>query len=1556
MAFYNQQIEEWVDLLARNEKEKLEATTDYNLSFDAGVNYSRSVSNEKSETITKSFNFMVSPSVALEMGFSFNKFGVGFELNQAYKHEETKTDGTTTTTSSTFEYSLSDENTGDYFSVDVKKPKTQTGPVFYTRGGQTMCPYEGSIETKYYKPGTLISQATMKREVAQIECVEKTQINVPATLPAFYNVQLSNLSETDEDQWMVITVDHTTNPYGALVELDGAEINSGRDIYLPAGQAINKTLTIKQVRPDQYNYEKIAIILRSQCDGSVVDTLYLTARFQPVCTKVAMTNPTDLWVVNTATDSTLVVRISDYNLANTLFNKLEVQYKSASSSVWMVDMTYFVKEGEYNAANEPKMLIDNKPTLSHIFDMKAFPDRNYEIRVVSGCVDGTTNSSAIATGIKDVKRPKVFGTPQPAGGILTSEDDVMIAFDESINAGQLRPYNFSVRGVVNGNKIGHQSCLYFDGIASYASAVNGISLENKSWTIEFWARRGNLSEGVIFAQNGIEIGFNAANKLYSKTGAQTITSTRTITDLTAWNHFAVTYNAAAQSFNMFINDAVEQDAVKQTGAFAANGRMNIGKSAANTKFFNGYMHEFRIWERALSLGTVYSQMEIALAGNELGLSGYWTMDEANGNLATDKSRSRHAFLYGAQWRVFPTGYARVFNAPSNVTVNTSAAVITDQTDFTLEFYFKAGAQQNTVLFSTGKGDGTDVMPKFKHIWNIGFNESGKLYAKNNGATMVVNSDVANNTWNHFALVVNRNANAQIFINGELQAYEQGSLFGGIESAKVTLGSRLSYTEISTNFDQAFTGSIDEFRIWKLAKTRKQIQLDMNAKLMGTEMGLLAYYPFDKYNSLGIALDATLEDQSKTKAPAAVATGGSATNVDVPSIKDARPVKELLYDWVVNNDKVIINIKESPALIEKSLLEFSIERVEDLRGNLMESAATWTAYVNRNSVIWDEFELNISKEVFANFTFQTKIRNTGGSVQSYNITGMPTWLTCNAASGSLDPSSEKNLTFTVDPVVNVGTYELALFLTTDFGYSEKLNLNINVIKPAPDWKVDTEKFQYSMNVIGELKIDGEFSTNKNDLVAAFVNGECRGVAQNKYVPEYDKYMVFLNIYSSVESGETVSLKIWNAAEGFEHINVTPVVDFVYNKIIGTPAAPQLIESNNSYNFEQNLNAGWSWISFNLKNANLSNVKETMSGVKAQTGDQIKGLTAYADYTAAFGWDGSLMTAGFNNKSMYMVKLAKQNTLSYWGARLNSLDEQIPVTSGWNWISYTSHKNMKVNDAFANYQPAVGDVIKSQFQFAMYDQALGWVGSLTYMVPGRGYMFKTANAAGNLSFPSSGLSKSLNGNDYEPVEGTPWKLAETNYMHTMSVIAKLDNQKGELTSNNYAVGAFAGSECRGIGSVVKVNNEYLLFLTVYSNDAQVLTFKAIDLDTKTVVGINEKLSFAGNAVAGSIEMPFALTMAGVTSTEPGLENAGNFSVSVYPNPFTDKLSVNFNVPQSGKVTIEVYDLLGKELYTVINKQMPQGEHVVEISEITLPSGMYLLKIRTNEYVQTVNIVRQ
>jgi len=1561
VAFYNKQIKNWENILLENEQEKLTAELEQNISFDAGTIYESSVTTEKSESKTHSFEFSISPKVANSMGFTVNKTGLSVSLEESYNHTKTSSDGEETVTSTTIGYHLEDGNSGDYFSIDVKKGSRPYGPIFITRGGQSMCPYEGEKKTKYYNEGSLLQYATMKREVPNITCKDPIAENVQEDVPAIFELQLANLSETGEDQWMLLMVDETSNQNGALIEMDGSPLYNGRLIYVPAGQSLNKIITVKKVVPDVYSYNDLALILRSPCQETNADTVTVSAHFIPVCTDVDLNDPDDQWIVNTTGDTTLLLNIGGYDLHNTTFDKLTVYYKSTSTPNWSADMVYYLDEDEYNEAPNPKELLDNRSELQYILDMKSMQDRNYQIKVTSHCTDNTINDSEIKTGIKDVKPPRLFGSAQPADGILEPNDEVMLTFDENIYAGDLTTANFSVRGVLNGDSLKHQVCLYFDGVQDYASAVTGVNLDNKSWTIEFWARRADLLSGVIFAQNGLEIGFDAASHVYLKAGTQLITSDKIFDNTDTWYHLGFTYDYKARVFNIYINDIIDRESIAQTAGFYANGKMYLGKNIDGENFFNGYVHEFRIWEEALSLGKLYAQMYVALVGNEIGLAGYWKMSEAHGDVAQDYSRSHHAFLFGADWRVFPTGYARVFDGNAHVDINTgSSVVITDDQDFTLELYFKGQPQANTVLFSNGTGDGTDFSPKYEDIWVIGFNAEGKLYVKNSGVYIVDNeNDYLDNQWHHIAVVCSRPANTSLFVDGKKRAYAQSSLLGGLSSAEMTIGARRKYVPGSLTFDNYFNGRIDELRIWNLARTEKQINMDMNSKLRGGEIGLVAYYPFDKYDDLGAVLIPTLEDISGNTNVLAVETGGRADNTDVPNIKDARPVKNVNYDWVVNGDKLIININEQASAIEKCIIEFTAQNIKDMHGNKMASPVTWTAYIKKNSVIWDEQEINLEKEVYTEMSFQTKIINKGGTEQSYKVSGLPSWLSVDEPEGTLAPDSYKMLTFTIDPVVNIGNYNFSLFLTSDFGYAEKLNINLDVKQKAPDWTVNADDYQYTMSVIGQLKIDGVLSTNPDDMVGAFVDGECRGVAKCEYVREYDMFEVFLNIYSNAQSGEKVTFKIWNASEGYVHVNVTPVLTYVYNDVIGTPAKPQIIESNNSYSIDEPLNQGWTWISFNLSNENLKNVPEVLQNIEAVQGDQIKGQSVYAGYSDKYGWNGSLVSVGFNNTSMYMVKLQSNDTLKYWGSKLLAPNIQIPIKTGWNWISYTPNVNISVNDAFANYQPASGDVVKSQFEFAMYDENLGWIGSLGYMVPGKGYMYFTSNPDGFLTFPSSGLKKTITGDGYNPVTVQGWSLDEKNYEFNMSMTAELDKGVQNI-SDNYVIGAFVGEECRGIVKPKDVNNQLLLFMTLYADKTEELSFKLLDINNNAIYNILETIDFVANNVEGSISAPIKLSLG---EKEDDLDNQTmeTLSVSAYPNPFAVSTSIEYELEEDQTVNIEIFNLQGKLVKILYSGFQNRGVHKqvwdgTNNTHAAVPSGMYIIKITNGNTSKRLHIIKK
>ncbi|WP_281310103.1 hypothetical protein [Flavobacterium flavigenum] len=109
------------------------------------------------------------------------------------------------------------------------------------------------------------------------------------------------------------------------------------------------------------------------------------------------------------------------------------------------------------------------------------------------------------------------------------------------------------------------------------------------------------------------------------------------------------------------------------------------------------------------------------------------------------------------------------------------------------------------------------------------------------------------------------------------------------------------------------------------------------------------------------------------------------------------------------------------------------------------------------------------------------------------------------------------------------------------------ISSTVFGQSPDWSVNENKFQYTMSFEGFINADGKDLTNSNDKVAAFVNGECRGIASPIYVPSEKKYMVYLTVFSNTDN-EVVSFRIYDSANNVVK-NVEKTKVFENNKHYG-----------------------------------------------------------------------------------------------------------------------------------------------------------------------------------------------------------------------------------------------------------------------------------------------------------------------------------------------------------------------------------------------------------------------
>jgi len=69
--------------------------------------------------------------------------------------------------------------------------------------------------------------------------------------------------------------------------------------------------------------------------------------------------------------------------------------------------------------------------------------------------------------------------------------------------------------------------------------------------------------------------------------------------------------------------------------------------------------------------------------------------------------------------------------------------------------------------------------------------------------------------------------------------------------------------------------------------------------------------------------------------------------------------------------------------------------------------------------------------------------------------------------------------------------------------------------------------------------------------------------------------------------------------------------------------------------------------------------------------------------------------------------------------------------------------------------------------------------------------------------------------------------------------------------------------------------------------------------------------------------------------------------YPNPFNPVTNINFDIIKQGVVKITVYDLLGREVETIVNQDMSPGRFRLDFNAANHASGMYLYRIETGDF---------
>lgn len=1462
IAFYNAQISGWQQTLANNERAKvtaLENRKEYqvtNFSFDGGVTVENSVTTTTTHEHEDSWT--LNTRIIVGFGTDFNISGNGLDVSTTTTSGFSTYVGNTDVTenSRTVGYVIADSSDDDVLSISIFDDPEGYGPIFYTEAGQTSCPYEDVVTTKYYQAGYVISQKTMQVEQPHISAEVTEVTGVPVGKPATFTVMLQNTSEIGEDCYFNLNVMDGTNPDGAGVFIDDVSLNYGRTILVPAGKTLYKTVQIKPTREDIVDYENIGLRISSICQPDdtgtfpeIADTLFLSAHFQQASSDVMLAAAET--ALNISTGSVLHTTISGYDANSRGFKGVRLQAQLAGSSEWLL-VQEWLKDADEAAALGKEVLTD-KGTFQYnlnMADAQTFPDGLWNIRAITFSKFGAeelTTPSALLTLSKDMARPQLITAATPTNGILTADSEISLTFNEDIRSGAIsKADNFIVRGELNDARVQHNVAMNLTG-ADGAKTAASVNLAERSFAVNMWLKY--TEPGHVFthgsADENIDLSLNAAGNLVVTVGKQTYTSTTTFPK-NKWSFLSFAYDADAESiYADYAEGATQQNLFmnKSVGKYNGNGSITFGQG------LTGQMHEVTLWSDARPFTEAQREMYTRKTRYTDGLIGYWRMDEGHGALATDYSRSRDLTLPGQNaWYLAGDNYAMTLDGAHGAAFNTGDVVTDADESYTIELWFQADAAQKAAANIVGFNAADQL--------DLYLDASGRLKMDALGTTYdAANTDYRDGQWHHLALNVlkSSNGNATLYVDGAPVKSVSAAALPVIATSKMLIGCR----KTASDYDRPLKGAIDEIRIWQGRRTADVIKGAMFTRVDEKSEGLMAYYPFEK-----IQLDEadvaetvkTLDDQTRGAQTMTHILGGDAvvtSMASAPALKTAPTLQNVAFNFVASERRLLITLDENPERLENCVVHLTAKSIRDTHDNESEPIS-WDVLVRQNQLVWAQSQIDVRKEGTEGATFNVNIRNNGATPQNWTITGMPTWLTASTESGSLNGASDRNVQFTVAPSLAIGKYETTVYLMGDLGIAEPLVLNVTSAGEAPLWVATPG--ESTMVVTSQVVVDGKLSTDTEDMIAAFRGQECVGVAHPGYFQARDAYYALITIYGASDDESDLTYKVYDASTGQIYPSVAAsnadVLRFEADKVVGSFPSPVLFTTKNE--IEQSLamaDKGWRWMSFYVDPAGKS-----IADVYAHADGAVTAIVSsktsaqYAD-----SWFGNLST--FDVKQMYKVNANAAFGESLVGTPAATASTTITLNgNGWTWIGYPVAASNSVDAALAGVNPLAGDIVKSQNQFAIYN-GTNWEGTLEVLTPGEGYMYQST-AAGNKSFtfavPAPARARALRTRQNAPA------LTLDN-RDNMTMLAEV--MLGGEVIENAEVTAYTDGQLSGY-SAEAIDGKHYLTIGGDTYGSSVTFIVRIDDD---LYRLSETLSFEPDAQFGTPSAPYILQIATPTGVE-------------------------------------------------------------------------------------------
>jgi photosystem II stability/assembly factor-like uncharacterized protein len=290
----------------------------------------------------------------------------------------------------------------------------------------------------------------------------------------------------------------------------------------------------------------------------------------------------------------------------------------------------------------------------------------------------------------------------------------------------------------------------------------------------------------------------------------------------------------------------------------------------------------------------------------------------------------------------------------------------------------------------------------------------------------------------------------------------------------------------------------------------------------------------------------------------------------------------------------------------------------------------------------------------------------------------------------------------------------------------------------------------------------------------------------------------------------------------------------------------------------------------------------------------------------------------------------------------LDYNTGIISGYNYNGSNIHKT---TNAGANWStlntPLAGQHFLFQVFFRNANTAILSSSSYTTSIPD---ILRTSDGGANWSFVYNGTPSQIT-----------FKIADVN-SDTMIAVGQAGNilrtNNSGLNWSNLTFGSY------NLNNITMLNNslayavgQNVIIKTTNTGDNWNVQY-APSSNLQAVYFLNAQTGWA----CGTQGKLFKTTNGGTTAiNKNGGPVSDKFSLSQnYPNPFNPVTNIKFEMPKSAMVKLVVYDLLGREITTLVNEELSPGIYEVSWVGSNYPSGVYFYLLTTGGFSESKKMV--